>query len=1034
MKENNHIALLFGWIAFALAPASASQAADAAQNGVVTGRVQLATGQYVNNATVAVKGTSLSARTDQFGIYRLANVPSGPVVIEVTYTGQERAEATLNLSAGGSLEHDVTLNEVSSDILKMQKFQVSGKEVIAEEIATHEQRAAPNIKNVISTDAYGDITGGTLGDFLKYMPGLTVEYSDIEVAGVSARGFGSAYTNYSSDGAPMAGGDLSATRRTRLNHLGLNNLARIEVTKVPTPANPADSLGGSVNMISKSSFDQAGGSRLNYGVSLQGNSDQLTLSKVPISFDRKVYLVFPAFTFDATWVINKNLGVVITGDTSHQYNEQHISSTTWNTGGTGTGASLTNPYFQSFGLIDGPRDKRRKSITAKVDWRVTPTSVLSFGAQANGLFVDIGTNTWTQNAGTTGTPTPTTGVPMTFGSNYTNGATGRGAVTFGHGYQKQNAFSLGTNARYRFDDGIWSVVSGLGHSTTRRFDRRADSGGYSGGLTISLRDPVRVNFAGITPDRPSTTKAYNNANQEIDLYNIDNYVLTAATSSGYSYRTGVDSADLTVKRKIGWLPFPTTIQTGALRTKQWMNGRRWSPTYTYNGLDGLASTLESPAPYLSTVFNTKGSPFGYKNVPWVSPLNVWDAWKGNPNLFSQTTAQAVAAETSRIANSLYVDETVSALYLQAEAKLLQNRLNVLGGVRHERTVDDGAGPLFDPNAVYVRNANGTLARTSAGALIRKPEAGAVGSMEELRLTRQERGARGHSVFADFFPSLHLTYNITDNFLARAAYAFTYGRPNFGDIIASTTIQENTDFTNPDALPGSITVTNPDLKPWTASNYDLSLEYYTPQGGLFSAGVFQKDIKNFFGSGTKIATAADLADFGLDPRYVGYELRTKFNAGDAKVSGVELSARHSLERFGVWGRAFSLFVNGTKLKLEGNQGANFSTFIPLTVNWGAIFRKDRVAVTVRWNHRGEANTGATTTFGPDGGTYSKAQTQTDLTFEYQINNRLSFTANARNIFNVNAVQTRYGSQTPGYAQQLRTSEYGSLISAGIKGSF
>jgi iron complex outermembrane recepter protein len=230
------------------------------------------------------------------------------------------------------------------------------------------------------------------------------------------------------------------------------------------------------------------------------------------------------------------------------------------------------------------------------------------------------------------------------------------------------------------------------------------------------------------------------------------------------------------------------------------------------------------------------------------------------------------------------------------------------------------------------------------------------------------------------------------------------------------------------------VTNPDLKPWTADNYDLSLEYYTPKGGLFSAGVFQKEIKNFFGNGTKIATAADLADLDLDPRYVGFELRTKFNSGDARVSGFEASARHSLERLGGWGRYFSVFVNGTKLRLEGNQGANFSTFIPATANWGVIFRKERTGVILRWNYRGETNTGAQTSFGPDGATYNAKQTQMDLNLEYQLTKRLSLSGNVKNLFNVNAIQHRYGSQTPGYARQLRTSEYGALISAGIKGTF
>ncbi|MDO8541380.1 MAG: TonB-dependent receptor, partial [Opitutaceae bacterium] len=490
---------------------------------------------------------------------------------------------------------------------------------------------------------------------------------------------------------------------------------------------------------------------------------------------------------------------------------------------------------------------------------------------------------------------------------------------------------------------------------------------------------------------------------------------------------------------ITWPPFWAIWEGRHIRSPDTdgMNGRRWSETLTYNGPDGIASTPDSPAPYLSRIFNTEGSPFGYRGIPWVSVVHMFSAWQQNPGLFSQTLAQQVAAETSRIQNSLQIDETISAGYAQGEFKLLKNRLNVLTGVRYERTVDEGMGPFSDPNAVYVRNANGSLARTPAGALVRKPGAGAVGSMEELRVVRQERAAHGRGVYADYFPSVHATYNITDNLLARAAYAYTYGRPNFGDIIATTTIQERTDLDgneNPDVLPGSITVTNPNLVPWTADNYDLSLEYYTPRGGMFTVGAFRKDIKDFFGSGTKIATVEDLNALELDPRYVGFEIRTKFNAGSARVSGMEFSARHSLAPLGGWGRYFSAFVNGTKLRLEGGQSSDFSTFIPTTANWGFVFRKENVSVGLRWNYRGEVPGSLQTAFGPDGRNYSEAIMKMDLTVGYELTPRLSLAGNVKNLLDADTVRLRYGSQTPGYARQAGRSQYGAMISVGLKGRF
>src|SRR5688500_10365240 len=202
-------------------------------------------------------------------------------------------------------------------------------------------------------------------------------------------------------------------------------------------------------------------------------------------------------------------------------------------------------------------------------------------------------------------------------------------------------------------------------------------------------------------------------------------------------------------------------------------------------------------------------------------------------------------------------------------------------------------------------------------------------------------------------SLHLTFDVRENFLTRAAYARTYGRPNFSDIVPRTVINER-DLTqdqleDPDVIKGTITVRNAGLRPWTADNYDLSLEYYTKQCGLFSAGVFLKEIRNFFGDAVRVATLSDLQEVGVDdPRYVGWNISTKFNAGDARISGADFNIRHSLRELGAWGAPFTVFANGTYLKLEGSQQAQFSSFIPKSANWGLSFNRKRLSVVAMRN--------------------------------------------------------------------------------------
>ena len=156
----------------------------AVPTGSISGRVQnVVTGQYLTNARVAVQGTEQEAFTDQTGSYRLASVPSGPVVLEVFYTGLDPRQIPVTIRAGEVLEQDVSLTSTTrygaeaSGTVKLDAFVVAtARETDGAAIAINEQRFSPNIKNVIAADALGDVMDGNVGEFLKFMPGMTAEY------------------------------------------------------------------------------------------------------------------------------------------------------------------------------------------------------------------------------------------------------------------------------------------------------------------------------------------------------------------------------------------------------------------------------------------------------------------------------------------------------------------------------------------------------------------------------------------------------------------------------------------------------------------------------------------------------------------------------------------------------------------------------------------------------------------------------------------------------------------------------------------
>jgi TonB-dependent receptor len=1001
---------------------------------VITGRVANANGQYLENAQIAVKNTTLQVFTDASGTYRLTDVPSGSVILQVLYTGLETREITVAVPAGGAIAQDIELSErVNGQPLKLDPYTITAsREMSVAALAVNEQRFAPNIKNVVAADAFGDISQGNVGEFIKYLPSISADFADPNVISVQVRGLPSNLTQVTSDGSQLASAHTGgSTRVFQFDQVSINNLSRVELTKVPTPADPADSLGGIINLVSKSAFERKK-AQFNYRIYLNGRQGNLTASRLPDPLDKKRYRVLPNADFTYTVPVNDRFGLVLSGISANSYDERHVAARVYNTSLANSGASVAKPFFQSFILQDAPRFIYRDSLSLKGEWRATPNSVLSVSFEHSGFLEYFGMNQLTANSGGNALPTAG-GQPLTFGPDFTRGATGRGTLVLDGQYFDIRGATDSGNVRYRFDNGTWQIKASASQSkSTTRFDDTEDGHFYSMTTQLSaapgfIGSPFTVNFLGITHEGPRPLEIRDAQNQAVDITAPKNYQLATASSLPRDVIDEVQTMNLSIRRRINRLAFPLALEGGAAQRTQKRDTRLQSATWTYNGPDGNPATVDPATPYLTGITaDSRDAGYGFLNIPWVSNTKAYAAWKSNPALFTQTLAQQVAAETFRIGRSEAFQETVSAGYLELEARFLRNRLRVLGGVRYEKTVGKGQGPLSEPMGIYVRAADGSFAHDSRGALIRKPEAGAVGSLDQLRLTLFERAARARRSYDGYYPSLHLTYNIASSLQARLAYAKTYGRPNFNQIIPNATINDF-DTANAAGVLGTINVRNPALRPWSAHNYDLSIEHYTNNGGVYSVGVYQKDLDGFFEQRVRVATAEDLTALDLEPRYVGYQLTTTYNLGKGHASGWEFNARQSLDVLGRWGRWFDVFGNTTLYKeISGLRGK--------TINAGVTFRLRPITLETKVNYRGETRRAAVAALGPDAYEFEGARTTVDLNLTYSLSARLSVFLSSSNALDDRPSADRRGSQTPEYARRFREQQYGALYSLGVRGTF
>jgi len=1024
---------------------SSEAPAQGASFGTVEGRVQnVVTGRYLNNARVAVRQTDNFVLTDETGSYRLTRVPSGPVVLEVYYTGLDPQQISINVPAGGSITRDVDLTNAAlfgaqGSTVRLDPFTVAAsKETDSAAIAINDQRFAPNIKNVVSTDSHGEVMGGNIGEFLKFVPGLDTGGGAFEPGSISVRGFSSNMTLVTNDGAPMA--NSGGGRAFTLEQISINNISRVEVTKVPTPATPADSVSGSVNMVSKSAFERSR-REFRYSLNMTASRRHLKLSKQPRADETYTHLVKPSANFELTLPLTKNFG--LTFAVLHYMGNVPYNAPirTYEARAANTGATFANPYLRQLNTQITTQFRTRDSVSAKLDWRVTPNSVLAVSYQQSYFNLDSLNYNFQGNAGTSPTPSVAGGTALTFGPDFTSGATGRGSIGQSAGFNTRHQWLSSGNLTYRFDNGDWRADALFTASKGKSWTTREEEG-YFGGFTTSAKVPVRVSFLDINEFGPGNAEVYTNTNERFDIYDINNYNLTGVSGGRREQVDHMVAGHLNVKRRLDFLSFPAALQVGWAGRSQKRDLQNYSRAYTYNPVDGDRSAAAFEAIIYGNIrqplmTGIERNPPPGEGVPYSSPHLAFEAYKRNPNLFTSTAAQVVNMETGRRNNSLYFEEGVDALYLQGEMRLLNNRLTVLTGVRYERTTTYGRGILNDPAAVWERNSDGSFARNAAGARIRRADAGAVNSMEERNLTHIERGYGANRSYDGNYPSLHFTYNIRENFLARLAYAKTYGRPNYTEIVPNTVINENDLGTEPDpnAVLGTLTVRNTGLLPWTADNYDFSLEYYTDTGGLFGAGLFHKEITDFFGTLSKIATAEDVVALGLDPAYAGWQVNTRINTGDARVSGFEMSANQSLHVLGRWGRPFKAFANYTKIEVKGDREADFSGFLPEAINYGLTFSKRGFIIMAKWHKRSDVAQGLQAYLGPDARAYVKGRTILDLNISYQLWNGTSLFLNARNALSERVDYLRYGSETPDYAIMYQPRNYGgATFDFGIKGSF
>ena len=96
-------------------------------------------------------------------------------------------------------------------------------------------------------------------------------------------------------------------------------------------------------------------------------------------------------------------------------------------------------------------------------------------------------------------------------------------------------------------------------------------------------------------------------------------------------------------------------------------------------------------------------------------------------------------------------------------------------------------------------------------------------------------------YHDLLPSLNAAYQLTEDLVLRTGVAKVMSRPLLSNLAPS--ISNLTTPSTPGSI-GSLTIGNPKINPFRATNYDFSVEWYFTPGSLLSGAYFIKKVTNY----------------------------------------------------------------------------------------------------------------------------------------------------------------------------------------------
>lgn len=948
-------------------------------------------------------------------------------------------------------------SEKASDIEVIQVSGIRGSLVKSMDI----KRQSAGVVDAITSEDIGKFPDTNLAESLQRITGVSIDRSNGEGSKITVRGFGPEFNlvTLNNRQMPTTGG-----RSFDFGDIATESVSGVEVYKTARSDIPSGGIGATVNITTAKPLSNPG---LKASIGAKAVHD--TSNETGDNITPEVSGIY-SNTFN-----DDRFGVLISGSVQERNNrEQSMAVDNWIPNvdiSSSPDLALTDNNQRADGATWYPQnagyafsDNTRKRTNGQLVLQYAPTdritatldytySKLEFekDGRSFGVWFNNGGNVSSANINENGTYTKVTEIGGDYSTNLNRGATENENKSLGLNIDWQ----VTDNLNIEFDAHNSSAESagvGLGHDafmiigntscswcenpTVNIDEKMAD---FSQG-EIPLIDMTLTNGqAELLPSDMGTLFA--GVNKDTNTNDLDQYQLKG---TWYNENTGaLSSINFGVSHtKVDFRT--TTAYSGQLAAGWWLNSADWYDDSMFTRVDS-SGLLDGFSGGGSDKLLNYYYDADFDEIVAIAESIDCDHPDGGIGACSWPADVNGKVQAGPIDDDHRVSEETTAFYAQAnfETEFNGMPINITAGLRYEST-DVTANSLERP-AVAMEWVNGN---------------------EWSYIYANERTfSNGEGSTKEFLPNIDMNIEVVEDVIARFSYSRTLARPPVGALRSTTSF-----LGNPKVGQRKVAVGNPNLKPYTADNIDLSLEYYYGEGSYVSAGYYRKQVDNFLVNITTEETIdgitdpfigdraeqarEDLAAAGEQPSDQAIHDKINENQGTeegtpivgnstdplanffvsrdnnvetANLWGWELAAQHMFGETGFGIAANATFVFGD---VEADRDAIGYQFalpgLSDSANFSAIYDLNGLSARISYNWRDEFLTGFDQHSSP---VFTESYGQWDINVNYAVNEKLTVFVEGLNLTDeTQRTYVRYSEQL------LRANQYGARYNIGFRYSF